>query len=448
MPGGVSLSQKARRLALFLFFVFFIISTYLTAAFWPVRQSLTVGELFNFAEAFPEFLKKHLVLVPEGYDIVHDPLLYEKLEAAVPGRFHARVSYHGFLPLRTVVVDIQPELRVYPGGQAVGVLLHTQGVVIVSVTEVTNEDGLKIKPAADAGLIPGDIITRIDGNPVTSDKVVKDAVSRAGKERRKVSLEVKRNGKTLRFAVKPAFCSTAGCYRVGLLIRDSTAGVGTLTFYDPASRVYGALGHVVANNSASRPMELADGCIIEAFIQGIRPGKRGKPGEKIGFFTQNSSLSGTIKQNTQYGIFGRLDRIPEHPICKSTIPVALVHQVHPGRATMLTVISGNRLESFQVEISRVNTANRSGRKDIIIRVTDPRLIRVAGGIVQGMSGSPIIQDGRLAGAVTHVFISNPERGYGIFAERMIRESGILPQRVGGKPFDKVVYGSFLACLKT
>lgn len=419
------------------------------AAFWPVKQTLAVGELLNLNDVFPRFLLKHLVLVSNNcnFPLSNHPLLSREFKASAPGRFQARITFNGVLPLRTVLVDIQPVLKVYPGGQAVGVLLHSQGVIVVGYAEVVSESGSKICPAEQAGLIAGDVIIRIDGKPAANEQAVKEAIERSGTEGRRVSLEVKRSGKVLRFSVTPIFCTRSRTYRIGLLIKDSTAGVGTLTFYEPVTRVYGALGHMVTDVGKSKPLELADGRIIEAFIQGVRPGQRGRPGEKIGVFTPASSLSGTIQFNTQYGIFGRLERIPRHPFFPAPIPVAFAHQVYTGDAEMITVVDGNRVERFHIEIGRVNTINRTGKKDVIIRVTDPRLLKLSGGIIQGMSGSPIIQNGRLVGAVTHVFISNPEKGYGIFAERMVRECGLLPSKNSFKQSGLVEYLSSKVCCK-
>jgi stage IV sporulation protein B len=417
-----------RRLAALSFLFLFLITTYVIAAFWPVQQNFTVGEILNLEDSFPHFLRNHLSLHADIPDLPLSlsPEFSGQFQMSAPGRFRAQVVLNGVVPLRTVIVDVQPVLEVYPGGHAIGVLMHARGVIIVDHIDVTGEDGRIWSPAKQAGLSVGDVITVINGRPADNEQVVKKMVEQAGRERKTVTLEVRRNGKKLHFSVKPVFCRSARCYRIGLLIRDSTAGVGTLTFYDPKTRKYGALGHVVADAANPGPLELSEGRIIEAFIQGVRPGQRGKPGEKVGVFAQSSSLSGSIQINTSYGIFGKLESLPTHPLCPAPIPVALAHQVKQGNAVMLTVVDGKRLERFEIEITRVNALGRTGRRDVIIKVTDPRLLRATGGIIQGMSGSPIIQDGKLVAAVTHVYISNPERGYGIFAERMLRECGLLP----------------------
>ncbi|MEW6447012.1 MAG: SpoIVB peptidase [Bacillota bacterium] len=441
--------RNLRRLILPLFLCVFFTLTYVIVAFWPVQQRLTVGEVLSVPKAFPEFLRNYLVLTTNGrYPGMGDCIsLGERVKAPVPGRFQARLALHGIIPIRTIVFDVQPVRRVYPGGQAVGVLLHTQGVIIVGYAEVFTKNGAKSSPAAEAGIMVGDIILSVDGKPAASDQAVKDAVLRAGGEQRPVVIAVERRGKKMHFKVRPVFCRRSESYRIGLLIRDSAAGVGTLTFYDPVTRTYGALGHVVTDVTTASPVELTEGSIIEAFIQGVRPGQKGKPGEKVGIISEASTLSGTIQQNTEYGIFGRLDRIPKHPFYQEPIPVALAHQVRPGKATILTVVQGSRMEHFQIEILRVNPLNRGGKKDIIIKVTDQRLLRSAGGIIQGMSGSPIIQAGRLVGAVTHVYINNPRKGYGIFAERMLRECNLLSSRNKERVFLSNSYPSTKACCK-
>jgi stage IV sporulation protein B len=436
-----------RRPAALSFLLLFLTTTYVIAAFRPVQQSFTVGEILDLGESFPHFLRNYLSLTADIADlpISRSTEFSSQFQMSAPGKFRARVTLNGVVPLRTVIVNIQPVLEVYPGGHAIGVLMHARGVIIVDHIDVTDEDGSTRSPAKQAGLSAGDVITVINGRPAANEQVVKKMVEQAGKEGRSVTLEVKRNEKTMHFSIKPVFCRSARCYRIGLLIRDSTAGVGTLTFYDPATRKYGALGHIVTDAANPGPMELSEGRIIEAFIQGIRPGQRGRPGEKVGVFAQSSSLSGSIQINTQYGIFGKLENLPSHPLCPEPIPVALAHQVKQGNAVMLTVVDGKRLERFEIEITRVNALAGSGRKDVIIKVTDPRLLRATGGIVQGMSGSPIIQNGKLAAAVTHVFISNPERGYGIFAERMLRECGLLQVQKEAKLYSLTGDVSSKAC---
>ncbi len=426
--------HKMRRPAALSFLLLFLTATYVIAAFCPVQQNFAVGEFFNLRESFPHFLHKHLSLSADLPNLPRSrcPEFSGQFQMSTPGRFRTRVTLNGIVPLRTVIVNVQPVLEVYPGGQAIGVLMHARGVIIVDHIQVTCEDGHTRSPAAQAGLSAGDVIITINGRPAANEHTVKEAVEQAGREGRPVVLEVKRNGKSMYFSVMPVFCRSSRCYRIGLLIRDSTAGVGTLTFYHPATRMYGALGHVVTEAANMGPVELSEGRIIEAFIQGVRPGQRGRPGEKVGVFTQTSSLSGSIQINTPYGIFGKLERLPAHPLCPEPIPVALAHQVKPGGAVMLTVVNGKMLEQFEIEITRVNIAGQTGRKDVIIKVTDPRLLGSTGGIIQGMSGSPIIQKGKLVAAVTHVFISSPERGYGVFAERMVRECGLLSEKKDGK----------------
>jgi len=275
------LPKKLRRLAFSSFFLLFLTLNYLAAAFWPVKQSLALGEWLTLQDLFPSSIYKHLVLLTEGDQLSGGVRLPgEKLRFTTPGKFQARVALHGIIPLKTLVFEVRPVPRVYPGGQAVGLLLHAKGVIVVGYADVIMADGSRVSPAAQAGIMVGDVIVKVDGRPAVSDRVVREAINHAGSQGRAVLMEVSRCGKVFRFAVHPRLCRRAGSYRVGLLIRDCTAGFGTLTFYHARSKLYGALGHIVMDATTANPVELARGSLVGAFIQGVRPGERGKPGKK------------------------------------------------------------------------------------------------------------------------------------------------------------------------
>ena len=215
---------------------------------------------------------------------------------------------------------------------------------------------------------------------------------------------------------------TGRAFRIALLCvppfeRLLATGIGTLTFSDRAGRRFGALGHQIVDGNG-RPFRFATGSVVEAFISGVRPGRPGVPGEKIGIFLNEDRRLGTIERNTPLGIFGRLEKVPDG---WQVLPVALENEVRPGPARLLTVIRGQQPEAFDVYIERVWPRGQASDKGVVVRVTDERLLATTGGIVQGMSGSPIVQDGKLAGVVTHVFVNDPTRGYGLFAEWMVRE---------------------------
>ncbi|MCL6634510.1 MAG: SpoIVB peptidase [Peptococcaceae bacterium] len=318
-------------------------------------------------------------------------------------------------------------VQVVPGGQSIGVLIHSRGVVVAGYAAVLDDSGKRVNPAADAGLRDGDIILKVDGEEVRSESRVRELVARAGAAGQPVTLEVKRGEEIFFSRLNPVFCKETLRYRLGLIVRDSAAGVGTLTFYEPKTMLYGALGHIITDIGSTQPVELSDGRIVGASVQGILRGRRGQPGEKIGMFQGDKAISGTVIKNTKMGIFGHLERPPENSGFSAPLPVAAVHQIHEGPAEVLTVLQGDKVEKFSIEIIRVNPQARRDGRGLVIKITDPRLLDQAGGIIQGMSGSPIIQDNRLAGAVTHVFVNDPAKGYGVPAEWMLREAEIIPE---------------------
>ncbi len=345
--------------------------------------------------------------------------------ATVPGRVDMQIKLLGLIPLNRMVVNVVPVVRVVPGGHSIGVLLHAQGVMVVGHAVVTDRRGQRHNPALQAGILNGDIILKVNGCRVQSEQQVRNEISRCGETDRPVTLEIKRGQRIFTTQVKPIFCAETRRYRIGLYVRDSAAGVGTLTFYEPGSKKYGALGHVITDIETNRKIELGDGQIVEAMVQGIRPGRRGQPGEKIGLFN-GSGLSGNIEKNTLYGIFGHLHQPLTNPFYRQPVPVALVYQVKKGPAEMLTVLKGNRIGCFSVEILQVMPQNKWEGKGMVIKINDPELLRQTGGIIQGMSGSPIIQEGKFVGAVTHVFVNDPTRGYGVLAEWMLWEANLMP----------------------
>lgn len=344
--------------------------------------------------------------------------------------YQVELRFLGLVPVNEARVSIVPELHVIPGGDAIGILLNAEGVMVVQTIPVVTRSGRTVSPAEEAGLRPGDVILRAGGTRVDHPAELEAIVESHGRSGRLLPLVIRRDGRELSVTVRPELAREprGGEYRymLGLYLRDPAAGVGTLTFWDPARNVYGALGHMISGDPAAFLEQ--EGRIVPAQIHGIQPSERGRPGEKLGIF-ENSAPLGTIEKNTAFGIFGRLLRTP--PAGRRPVPVALAHEVREGEAQILTVVEGGRVDAFDVRILSVQRQAKPSGKGLVIEVTDPRLIRRTNGIVQGMSGSPILQDGRLVGAVTHVFINNPLKGYGVLAEWMVYEAGLGAAGEGG-----------------
>jgi len=352
------------------------------------------------------------------------------LSAQGLGSVNVEFRLFGLIPLRQLTVSVLPEIKLLPGGHSVGIKLHSQGVLVVG-HHLVNSAGISSSPAMEAGIEVGDVIIDIDGVRLDDANQVAEIINRQGKAGKTLTFVIKRAERKLTKEVTPLLCQETGRYRVGLYIRDSAAGVGTMTFFDPNTGIYGALGHVITDIDTNQPIEVRDGRIVKANIVSIKIARRGQPGEKTGIFQEDQDIVGTIVKNCMFGIFGRLSSINDSPgSYPRPIPIALMAQVQTGPAEILTVIEGEKIERFAIEIQRVYSQTSPSDKSMIIKIVDERLLEAAGGIVQGMSGSPIIQNNRLVGAVTHVFVNDPSRGYGIFIEWMIQESGLLDEISG------------------
>ncbi|MDD4602068.1 SpoIVB peptidase [bioreactor metagenome] len=350
------------------------------------------------------------------------------LEPVKLGRSIIEFKLLGIIPVRTVEVDVLPPIKLVPGGHSIGVVLHSNGVIVVGNSPVKTVDGEYVNPAKEAGINVGDIILSINGIPVQSDNQVAEIIDSSGQDKHSLNLLIKRNEERLQIVATPSLCDDTKRYRIGLFVRDSAAGVGTLTFYEPQTSVYGALGHVISDSDTNQPIDCDQGKIVMATVSGIQHGKRGQPGEKIGVFIEEDKLLGNIQKNTQFGIYGKLNAPLPNEIYHEAIPVASMNQVQTGYAEMLTVVDGQIIEKFSIEIQKINLQDAPEGKGMVIKMTDPRLMERTGGIVQGMSGSPIIQNGKIVGAVTHVFVHDPTKGYGCFVDWMLMESGIIPKR--------------------
>ncbi|MHB1652211.1 MAG: SpoIVB peptidase [Desulfitobacteriaceae bacterium] len=337
-----------------------------------------------------------------------------------------QISYKlfGIFPIKSSEVDVMPPMSLIPGGQSIGVTLQAKGVMVVGQAPIQGQDGKKYYPAKEAGIEIGDTLIKIGDKEVQTDQDVANAVNQAGEKQGSIKVLLKHRGEILERALKAIYCPETERYRIGLYVRDAAAGVGTLTFIDPLTKRYGALGHVISDADTNQRIEVSRGQIVASNIYSVEKGRRGHPGEKIGSFVSNSAFSGSIEKNTPTGIFGTLQGALENPYFSQAIPVGWESDIQEGPAKIYTVIQGERIEEYEVQIERI-MPNRTDSKNMVLRITDPRLIQATGGIVQGMSGSPIVQNGKLIGAVTHVFVNDSLRGYGVFIQNMIHDSGLL-----------------------
>lgn len=353
-----------------------------------------------------------------------------EIDSVAQGQADVQVQLFGLIPLKSVHVQVVPGLQVVPGGQSIGVKLTSEGIMVVGFNLVKVGDQ-EISPAEKASLKVGDVISQIDGIKVKSTEQAAKLINEAGEEGRDLEITVTRQKQNMKFRVKPIKEAGTGTYRIGLYIRDRAAGVGTLTFYDPKNKVFGALGHVITDVDTGQTITVSDGQIIHSSVTSIDKGESGQPGEKRGIFVDEDRVLGSITKNSDFGVFGKMSKIPDNGKFTHPIPIALAEQVKEGPAKILTVVEGQKVEEFDIQIVNVMRQKFPAIKSMVIKVTDPRLIEKTGGIIQGMSGSPILQEGKVVGAVTHVFVNDPTQGYGVFIEWMLNEAGVKTKSLLG-----------------
>lgn len=316
----------------------------------------------------------------------------------------------GVLPLKSVNVEVFSDIKLCPGGMPFGVKLYTKGVLVVGISGVDTPSGAK-NPSADAGLTVRDIISEINGKAVNTVDEVSSLIENSNGNT--LNVKILRNDKEHEIKLTPVK-STDNVYKAGLWIRDSTAGIGTVTFINPSNNAFAGLGHGICDVDTGDLMPMLKGNVSDVTINGITKGTAGHPGELKGIF--NTGKTGSLIGNTEYGVYGMLTDLPT-PRAEA-LPIALKKDIKLGKAQIYCTVN-DKTEAYTAEITKINNLE-SEQKNFVIKITDKRLLDTTGGIVQGMSGSPIIQDGKLIGAVTHVLVNDPTRGYGIFIENMLK----------------------------
>ncbi|QIB69394.1 SpoIVB peptidase [Aminipila butyrica] len=315
-------------------------------------------------------------------------------------------------------INVVTEKVIMPGGQSIGVKMDVKGVLIVGLQEIETLTGEVVNPGLLSGLQIGDTILEINGQKVYRAAEVQTIVNQI---RGEVLLKLQRKNQAMELTLTPVVAKADHMYKLGIWVKDKTAGIGTLTYYDPESDVYGALGHAITDPETAAILPVAEGELVHSKVESVKQGKAGEPGEIRGIFYEADAPLGSLNKNTEFGIFGKLYGKINHPYYNQPIPIGYQDSVTPGPAYILTTLDNNQVECYEIEIEKVNRQTKPDTKSMTIKVTDERLLKKSGGIVQGMSGSPIIQNGRLVGAVTHVFVNNPQKGYGIFIEWMLEE---------------------------
>lgn len=389
---------------------------------------LCVGALGTFLLA--GFLFLH-TSIPDYYrvsegdsveELLHMPLVEEKVLTAdnqpasnIPrDQIKIQCSLLGVIPIKNVDVTVVAKEKVYPGGMPVGIYMKTHGVLVVGTGTVKGKDGGSYEPSSNI-LKSGDYIMAVNGSAVSKKEELINQVKECKGE--SLILQVERDNTVTELKICPVETETSE-YKLGVWVRDDTQGIGTLTYMDSEGN-YGALGHGISDVDTGKLMNISGGSLYHTEILSVVKGMQGSPGEMTGVIRyQNSQILGTIDTNTDRGIFGKITRRKEDFQIHESVEVAYKQDVQVGEATILTTIDGN-IKEYDIYIEKVNKNTQEPNKSMVISISDQDLLGSTGGIIQGMSGSPILQNGKLVGAVTHVLVNDPTKGYGIFIENML-----------------------------
>ncbi len=332
--------------------------------------------------------------------------------------FQVSCNLFGFIPVKSVTVNMVERKELIPVGQTVGILLHTDGVYVVDTDVIRSVNGENISPCGHS-IKAGDYITEINGKAVTCKEDVMQVVKNSNGE--EIHVVVRREEKLLTCDVEPVK-SIDQDYKLGIWIKDDIAGIGTITYID-SNGDYGALGHGISSSETDQLLEVEEGSLYESEIASINKGEKGTPGSLVGLlYFQKEHYLGTLDKNTNVGIFGHTNDNIEKLIEENYMPVGFKQEIKTGPAEIYASIDGE-IRHYDIEIEDIVMNSPHENKSMLIRVTDEELLKKTGGIVQGVSGSPILQNGKLVGAVTHVLVNDPTRGYGIFIENMLDAAG-------------------------
>ena len=331
------------------------------------------------------------------------------------GSYQVNLKLLGLIKLKEIQVDVVDARYAIPCGSPIGIYLKSQGIMVIGTGRITGEDGQETEPAFGK-LKSGDYIEAFNGTPLsTKEDLIRQVENWDGGE---ASLTIRRRGENMEVALAPVK-GEDGSYKLGAWVRDDTQGIGTVTYVDSNGH-FGALGHGISDSDTGELVETETGSLYTAKIMGVEKGAAGKPGLLSGvIYYGPQSCMGKITANTEDGIFGTVSQPFKKQVQGESVEVARRQEVKPGPAVIRTSVSGE-LKDYAVEIQKVDQSPSRRNKAMVLKVTDPELLSLTGGIVQGLSGTPILQDGKLAGAVTHVFVQDPSRGYGIMADDMLK----------------------------
>lgn len=336
----------------------------------------------------------------------------ETIDVSDRGSYQIPCSLLGMLPLKNVQVETVEDQWVCVSGNPVGLYMETQGVLIVDTGEITNQNGIALEPAANI-VQPGDYILEVNGKTVSRKRELIAEIEDCQGEN--VELVVNRKGEEIPLSLEPVLTQEEN-YKLGIWVRDNTQGIGTMTYVDEKGR-FGALGHGISDTDTGELLDVSVGELYQAQIVSIIRGAQGVPGELSGYIEyEDEKKIGTIEKNTDIGIFGQI--FSDTQISGEKVKIGYKQEVKKGKAQILMQLEG-KVEYYDIEITDIYSSQQDTNKSFQIQVTDPELLAKTGGIVQGMSGSPILQDGKLIGAVTHVFVQDSSKGYGIFIENML-----------------------------
>lgn len=329
------------------------------------------------------------------------------------GKINLSLNLFNTFSIKDINVNVVSKTKVIPMGNAIGMKLYTDGVLVVGMSEIEGK-----KPYENSGIKEGDRIVQIDKNEISNTEQLMEAVNKCnGNE---VSVKYIRDEKTITTSITPVKNGN-NQYKIGLWVRDAAAGVGTLTFYEPSSEMFGTLGHGILDIDTSGLIKIANGELVTTNILSITKGKKGEPGEIRGSIESGYTI-GSITKNTNFGVFGKLNKTLYINTQKSDeIEVALRDEIKTEDAQIICELENGKKQYYNIKIQKVFTNNNKDNKSMLIKITDEKLLQKTGGIIQGMSGAPIIQNGKFIGAVTHVLVNDPTMGYGVFADIMLKQ---------------------------